>query len=213
MWCDPQCIWQAWTSRQPSMRQGLGTSQKLWRATIPMGALCRLSKAMCGIEGQAMFECVESNFSFNRCLRQGRVEAPRLWQRWPRSSWQMWRKIGREKRMGVLSDLEGQRAHQICSFMWADNFWIVSHPKKHLEQTLRDLMQEAEKWDLAPKPASLWWTSTFDSEEKSGLSINTKTGRHRFPFDEKFKILGCTMTRRGKSHEGIEERMQFANKA
>ena len=28
-----------------------------------------------------MFECVESNFSFNRCLRQGSVEAPRLWQK------------------------------------------------------------------------------------------------------------------------------------
>ena len=34
-----------------------------------------------GLEGQAMFECVESTFSFNRCFRQGSVEAPRLWQK------------------------------------------------------------------------------------------------------------------------------------
>ena len=77
----------------------------------------------------------------------------------------------------------------------------------------RDLIQEAEKWDLAPKPASLWWTSTYDSEEKISLSINTKTGRHRFPFEEKFKIFGCTMNRLGKTHERLEERMQSANKA
>ena len=63
-----------------------------------------------------------------------------------------------------------------------------------------DLIQEAEKWDLAPKPASLWWTSTYDSEEKIDLSVS-KTGRHRFPFEENLRILGCTMNRQGKTHE------------
>ena len=33
------------------------------------------------LSGKATFECVESSFSFNRCLRQGSVEAPRLWQK------------------------------------------------------------------------------------------------------------------------------------
>ena len=73
------------------------------------------------------------------------------------------------KRMGVFLDLKGRRTHQICSFMLADNFWIMHHSKAHLEQMLRDLIQEAEEWELEPKLASLWWTSTFISEEKKDL--------------------------------------------
>ena len=30
-----------------------------------------------------------------------------------------------------------------------DNFWIMSHSKSHLEQMLRDLIKEAEKWGLS----------------------------------------------------------------
>ena len=115
------------------------------------------------------------------------------------------------KRVGILLDLEGERAHQICSFMWADNFWIMSHSQSNLEQMLRDLIEEAEKWDLAPKPASLWWTSTFETEEKADLSIDTKSGSHRFPIEEKFKFLG--MNRQGKAHDAIEESLQSANEA
>ena len=46
---------------------------------------------------------------------------------------------------------------------------------------LPDLFEEAEKWDLVPKLASLWWTRTSDSDEKCDLSIDTRSGRHRFP--------------------------------
>ena len=67
----------------------------------------------------------------------------------------------------------------------------MSYSKFHLEQVIKDLIQKAEKWDLAQKPASLWWTSTYDSEEKVDFSIDTKTGRHRIPFEEKFRILGA----------------------
>ena len=57
---------------------------------------------------------------------------------------------------GVLLAVEGESgvAHQICSFMWADNFWIIYHSKKHLEQMLKDLIKEAAKADLEPKSAS-----------------------------------------------------------
>ena len=34
-----------------------------------------------GLKGKAMFECVGSSFVFSRCLRQGSVGAPRLWQK------------------------------------------------------------------------------------------------------------------------------------
>ena len=35
-----------------------------------------------------------------------------------------------------------------CSFMWADNFWMMSHSKKHLEQMLKDLIEEAARVDF-----------------------------------------------------------------
>ena len=99
------------------------------------------------------------------------------------------------RKMGVVLDCEGEKAHPICSFTWADNFWILSHSKSHIEPMLRVLIEEAVKWDLAPKPASLWWTSTYEPEEKRcDRSIDTKSGRQKFPFVGKFKILGCAMT-------------------
>ena len=56
-----------------------------------------------------------------------------------------------EKKMGVLIDTREGPAHQICSFMWADNHQIMSHPKAHLEKMMKDLMEEAVKWDLGAK--------------------------------------------------------------
>ena len=71
----------------------------------------------------------------------------------------------------VLLDLEGETTHQICSFMWAENFGIMS--------SLRDLIEEASRWDLVPKPASLWWTSTYDSEEKVDMNLGTSLGCYK----------------------------------
>ena len=38
-------------------------------------------REMSGLERMAMLELVESSFAFKRCLRQGSVEAFRLWQK------------------------------------------------------------------------------------------------------------------------------------
>ena len=112
--------------------------------------------------------------------------------------------------MGLL-DFKGERAQKLCSSMWADNFWLMSHSKRNLEQMLRDLIEEAEKCDLAPKPASLWWTSTYEEEERSEVLVATNGLMYKSPFEEKF-ILGFAMKRQGKSLDAIEERMQSANK-
>ena len=85
--------------------------------------------------------------------------------------------------------------------------------QKKLEQILRDLIEEAETWDVAPKPASLWWTSTYEEEERSEVRFATTGLMNKFPYEEKFKILGCAMNRQGKTLDAIEERMQSANKA
>ena len=153
------------------------------------------------VKGQAMFECVE--ILFNRCHRRGRVEASRLWQN---VALQL---LANVEGLWTWKDKEHARYAASCG---PDKFWIMSH-SKILEQMLRDLIQETENWDLATQPASLWWTSTHDPEEKSDLSIDTKSGRPGFPCEEKFKILGCAMNRQGKAREDIQERMQSANKA
>ena len=94
----------------------------------------------------------------------------------------------KQKKHGLLLDLQGEKAHQICSFMWADNFWILSRSKRNLENMTRDLIEEAEKWDLAPEPASLWWTS-------NEVLIATNGLMYKFLCEEKFKILGCATGR------------------
>ena len=43
--------------------------------------IAALLREMSGLPGTASFESVESRFSFDRCLRQGSVEAPRSWQK------------------------------------------------------------------------------------------------------------------------------------
>ena len=68
---------------------------------------------MSGLEGKAMFECVESCFSFNRCLRQGSVEAQRLWQKMATQILANAVEEWMRKRSGVLLDIEGERVHQI----------------------------------------------------------------------------------------------------
>ena len=112
------------------------------------GWLCAaLLREMSGLSGKATLECVESNFSFNRCLRQGSVEAPCLWQKMATQASANVEEEWMTKRKSILLDMEGERAHQICSFMWADNFWTMSHSKEILEQMLRDLIEETSRWD------------------------------------------------------------------
>ena len=43
--------------------------------------IAALLREMSVLSGKATFECVESSFVFNRCLRQGSAEAPCLWQK------------------------------------------------------------------------------------------------------------------------------------
>ena len=78
---------------------------------------------------------------------------------------------------------------------------------------LRDLIEEASSWDPEPKPASLRWASTYDSEEKSDMNLGTTSGCYTFPFEHTFKILGCALNRQGKTYDAVEERMQSANRA
>ena len=118
-----------------------------------------------------------------------------------------------QKNMGLLLDLKGEKAHQNMQLHVGRQLLDYVPLQKKLEQILRDLIEEAETWDVAPKPASLWWTSTYEEEERSEVRFATTGLMNKFPYEEKFKILGCAMNRQGTTLDAIEERMQSANKA
>ena len=74
--------------------------------------IAALSREIAGLEGQAMFECVESKFSFARCIRQGSAEAPRLQLKMATQILGNVEPEWLKKKMGVLMDnCEGQ-VHQ-----------------------------------------------------------------------------------------------------
>ena len=123
-------------------------------------------------------------------LRQGSVETPRLWQQMATQLLAKVQETWTRKRMGILLDLAGQRAHHISSFMWADNFWITSHSKSILGQMQRDLIEEAEKWDLAPKLASPWWTSTCETWREVWSSNWHQVGTSQISLWRKIQDLG-----------------------
>ena len=75
--------------------------------------IAALLREMSGLEGKAMFECVESCFTFNKRLRQGSGEAPRLWQKMATQILDNVEEDWMRKRSGVLLDIEGERVHQI----------------------------------------------------------------------------------------------------
>ena len=77
--------------------------------------MAALLREMLGLDGKAMFECDESSFAFNRCLRQGSVEAPRSWQRMVTQILANVEQEWMKRRMGLLLDFKGERAHKIAA--------------------------------------------------------------------------------------------------
>ena len=51
--------------------------------------------------------------------------------------------------MGIQIDRRHGGSHQTCSILQADNCWVMSHSKMHLEQMMKAL-KDAERWDHEP---------------------------------------------------------------
>ena len=45
---------------------------------------------------------------------------------------------------------------------------------------LGDLIEDGEMWELEPKPARLWWSSTEAEEVKEDRTIKTRKGQCRY---------------------------------
>ena len=66
----------------------------------------------------------------------------------------------------------------------------MSHPKEHLQQITKGFLGEAERWDLEPKLATWWRSSSYAEAVKEDATMETQRGRHKFPFQRGFKTLG-----------------------
>ena len=116
----------------------------------------------------------------------------------------------KEKRMGLFLISRMRRLTRFA--VWCGQTtsgYCCIHTHK-FGKMLQDIIEEAKKWDLLSLAASLWWTSTFEGEEKQ---IWMWPQTEESSSEENFKILGCVMNRRGKTLDANEERMQSANKA
>ena len=93
-------------------------------------------------------------------------------------------KSGRKKKiMGIYMDRHQGGSHQIRFIHWADTYWSMPHSKEHWEQMVKEPIEEAKRWDLEPKPASLWWSSTHADGIKEDMTMRTQKGQHTFPFE------------------------------
>ena len=110
-------------------------------------------------------------------------------RRWQKMATQVWANVEEEWMKAILMEVK-KSVHQKCSFMWTDNFWIMSHSKEQLGHMLRDFIDEAVRVVLDPKPASLWWTSKFASEEKEDLILSTSKRSLQFSIWIRFQDTG-----------------------
>ena len=96
--------------------------------------------------------------------------------------------------------------HQIYSFMWTVKYWIPSHSKIHLEQMMKEFIEEAERSDLEPD-------ETYSNEKMEDVMIETKKKVAQISVRKSIKILGYQFNLAGKMQNSLEERVQGANKA
>ena len=100
---------------------------------------------MAGFEDQATFENSDSTFTFHKMYPSRKCRSTTAVA-------QNGHADPGEGRAGVdehNGELHTDRQHggnrQICSFMWADNYWFLFHTKAHLEEMMKDLIEAAER--------------------------------------------------------------------
>ena len=78
---------------------------------------------------------------------------------------------------------------------------------------VNDLIKEAERWDLEPKQASLWWTNMHADEIMDDMEIKTTTGATQAAFSRRSSRFRETFLKEPDAKDHLEERMQSANTA
>ena len=78
---------------------------------------------------------------------------------------------------------------------------------------VKELVEEVERWDMGPEPASLWRKSTYAKEEKQDMVIEPAGGKHILPVADAFRILAHLNSRDGRKQISLEQRMWSAVKS
>ena len=72
---------------------------------------------------------------------------------------------------------------------------------------VNDIIEELLNLDMEPKPESLWWTSSYEEEDK--LTLQGGGGKDwELPFREVFEVLGYRFQRDGKGTQGVEKTLR-----
>ena len=62
--------------------------------------------------------------------------------------------------------------------------------------------------DMEPKPESLWFTSSYEEEDKPTLKMGGEGKEWDLPFREVFEVLGYRFRRDGKGTQGVEKTLR-----
>ena len=121
------------------------------------------------------FENWETKFPYSRCIRQGSVETPVLWEKV--AEYLLWNaeENGRP-RVGIWFGRQGDDEYRLSSMMRTDNSWLFSDDGEK-KSMLRDNVEELIDLDMELKPESLWWMSTYEEEKSGRLSRWRQKGK------------------------------------
>ena len=145
------------------------------------------------MKGSAWFENCETEFRYSKCIRQGGVEAPVLWGRWPSTCFGKLKKDGKPEDGdchlggGGGGGGESDNEYVLRSMMWADNNWLFCHSREILVHMVNGFVEELLNLDRNPKPESLWWTSSYEEEDKLTLQVGGGGKDWELPFREVFE--------------------------
>ena len=180
----PQCVWQSWTSRRRSTRQDLGMSQKLWKVATPIDGQFQPCCARCpGYRDRRCSNAWRSKFSFNRRLRQGSVEAPRLAENGHAAVGKRGKKCGFGKEKWNSSGPE--KTEEAPDLQLHVDRQLLGHVPFQ-----ESLGADAEGSDSGSSKCGIWHRSgqacggqvLMIPKRRLIFQFFTKTGRHRFPF-------------------------------
>ena len=92
--------------------------------------------------------------------------------------------------------------------MWADNYWLFCYKREILVHMVNDIIEELLNLDMEPKPESLWWTSSYEEEDKLTFQVGGGGKDWELPFREVFEVLGYRFQRDGKGTQGVEKTLR-----
>ena len=150
------------------------------------------------VHGSARFENCETEFRYSRCIRQGGVETPVLWERIAKCVLWKAKEKWRAKGWGISFGGQHDNENTFRGMMWADNYLLFSDSRDELVCMVNDIIEELLDLDMGPKPQSLWWTSIYKHEDMRTLRVGGRDKMWDLLFCEVFDVLAYRFHRDGE---------------